>query len=64
MKNPKYLYAVRDTTTGELVGNLTNPKRSFWKVKGFAKQAIVHSPKRNQLELVTFELTEVEKETV
>jgi hypothetical protein len=55
------LYAVRDTTTGKLVSNITNPRRKYWDRKGNAISAIQRAPqyKRCHLELVTFNLVEV-----
>ena len=55
------LYAVRDTTTGKLVSNITNPRRKYWDRKGNAINAIQGAPqyKRCHLELVTFNLVEV-----
>lgn len=64
MKENKYLYAVRNVQTGKLESNLTNPKKKFWQIKRFARRAIVQSRHLDQLELVTFELVEVEKERV
>lgn len=34
------LYAVRDTRTGKLVSNLTNPRRKFWERKCNCEEAI------------------------
>lgn len=59
------VYAVRDTETGELVKDLTNPQHRFWEVKGRAKRLVEQynnlrvQRKRGRLELVTFELVEV-----
>jgi hypothetical protein len=63
-----YLYAVRDINTGKLVKDITNPGHKFWEKKGNCQKAIDdynngnyyyrRTPARN-LELVTFELVEV-----
>lgn len=61
------IYAVRDTETGKLVSDITNPGHKFWEVKGWARNAIEAYNKRTvkwthgQLELVTFELVEVKE---
>ena len=73
-----YLYGARDTVTGKLVSDITNPKRKYWDKKGNAVKAIDAYNKRyanktfssysvnrgmhNTLELVTFELVEVKDE--
>ena len=70
-----YLYAARDTVTGKLVSDITNPKRKYWDKRGNAQKAIdyynrsyANKPITNRsinrgehgvLELVTFELVEV-----
>ena len=59
------LYAVRDTETGKLVSNITNPRRKYWDRKGNAYAAIrgckwrVGAEKQSRLKLVVFELVEV-----
>lgn len=55
------LYAVRDTKTGKLISNITNPRRKYWDRKGNAMNAILNAPwyRRETLELVTFKLVEV-----
>lgn len=55
------LYAVRDTDTGKLVSDITNPRRKYWDRKGNAMSAIQRSPhyRRDHLKLVTFNLVEV-----
>ncbi len=35
-----FLYAARDTVTGKLVSDITNPKRKYWDKKGNAEKAI------------------------
>lgn len=70
-----YLYGARDTTTGKLVSDITNPKRKYWDKKGNAEKAIEYynrsyanrklKPFDNKgehgiIELVTFELVEVD----
>lgn len=52
------IYAVRDTTTGKLVSNITNPRRKYWDRKGNALAAINRSYRKHNLELVTFVLVE------
>ena len=69
-----YLYAARDTTTGKLVSNITNPRRKYWDKKGNAQSAIdyynrsyanrklprsANKGEHGILELVTFKLVEV-----
>lgn len=70
-----YLYAARDVNTGKLVTNITNPGRKFWEKMGSCQRAIdnyngvsyyggSYYKRRNSnynLELVTFELIEVDK---
>lgn len=62
------LYAVRNKETGKLVSDLTNPRRKYWDRKGNAVSAIQNyyyrraGYKRGQLELVVFELVEVNEE--
>ena len=70
------LYAARDTSTGKLVSDITNPRRKYWDKRGNAIKAIKHyniayanrklKPFDNKgehgtLELVTFELVEVKE---
>ena len=31
------LYAARDTRTGKLVSDITNPSKKFWHMKAYAK---------------------------
>ena len=40
------LYAVRNRKTGELVNNLTNPKRRFWEKRGKCMLARLATPPR------------------
>lgn len=57
------LYAVRDTDTGKLVSDITNPRRKYWDRKGNAIAAIsggIRRHKHKNLKLVVFELVEVE----
>lgn len=35
-----YLYGARDTSTGKLVSDITNPKRKYWDKRGNAQKAI------------------------
>lgn len=55
------LYAVRDTKSGKLVRDITNPKRKFWERKG-ACEAAIKNAKRTRpwydLELVTLNVAE------
>lgn len=68
------LYAARDTATGKLVSDITNPKRKYWDKRGNAVKAIdyynrayanrelkrsVNKGEHGTLELVTFKLVEV-----
>lgn len=73
MANGK-LYAARDISTGKLVSDITNPKRKYWDKRVNAIKAIdyyneryanrkqkpTNKGKHGTLELVTFELVEVE----
>ena len=75
MEDKLYLYAARDTVTKKLVSDITNPKRKYWDKKGNAQKAIdyynrsyanrnhnsYNKGKHNTLELVTFELVEVQE---
>ena len=57
------LYAVRDTDTGKLVSDITNPRRKYWDRRGNAVSAIccgIRRHKHKNLKLVVFELVEVE----
>ena len=69
-----YLYGARDTTTGKLVSDITNPRRKYWDKKGNAQKAIDfynrnyaykdktgNNGKHGLIELVTFELVEVKE---
>lgn len=64
MANEK-LYAVRDTESGKLVSDITNPSRKYWNRRGNAESAIRSYNSRRvkfrhgKLELVIYELTEV-----
>jgi hypothetical protein len=65
----KYIYGARDTSTGKLVNDITNPGRKFWEMKGNCINAInaynnrtsYHGRRQHHgpLELVVFELVEV-----
>lgn len=75
MADKMILYAARDTSTGKLVSDITNPKRKYWDKKGNAIKAIeyynrIYANKNfstygtnrghhSTIELVTFELVEV-----
>ena len=57
------LYAVRDTDTGKLVSDITNPRRKYWDRKGNALSAInggIRRHRHKNMKLVVFELVEVE----
>ena len=69
------LYAARDVNTGMLVSDITNPRRKYWDRKGNAEKAIEYynrgyanrklkctcnKGEHGTIELVTFELVEVE----
>ena len=70
--NELIIYAARDTSTGKLVSDITNPRRKYWDRRGNALSAInEYNRKHNYygrlgihgtLELVTFKLVEVEDE--
>lgn len=59
-----YVYAARDKNTGKLVSNITNPSRKFWQRRKDCVHAIsrynCRRCKTYNLELVAFELVEVE----
>jgi hypothetical protein len=65
----KFLYGARDTSTCKLVNDITNPGRKFWEMRGNCVNAInsynnrtrydSRHPKHGPLELVVFELVEV-----
>lgn len=70
MANTKiHLYGARDTTSGKLVSDITNPGKKYWQRKSACKEAIDNynsgrtyygrSGNHGKLELVTFELVEV-----
>ena len=69
-----YLYGARDSITGKLVSDITNPKRKYWDRRGNAESAIAAynrnfankpiKPSDNRgahgiIELVVFKLVEV-----
>lgn len=56
------IYAVRDTDTGKLVSDITNPRRKYWDRRGNALAAISGRRwhKHKNMKLVVFELVEVE----
>lgn len=71
------LYAARDTSTGKLVSDITNPRRKYWDKRGNAVSAIdyynrayanrkltrsCNKGEHGTLELVTFKLVEVNDE--
>ena len=68
------IYGARDTSTGKLVSDITNPKRKYWDRKGNAVSAIdyynrsyanrrlpysANKGEHGKIELVTFKLVEV-----
>ena len=55
------IYAVRDTDTGKLVSDITNPRRKYWDRRGNALAAMCSNRRRKykNLKLVVFELVEV-----
>lgn len=61
------LYAARDKNTGKLVSNITNPGHKFWSRQGDCEKAIRNynyynrNYKEYDLELVTYELTEIKE---
>ena len=58
----KRLYAVRDTDTGKLVSDITNPRRKYWDRRGNALSAMnagYRRCKHKNMKLVVFELVEV-----
>ncbi|QNO18983.1 hypothetical protein [Caproicibacterium amylolyticum] len=57
-----YLYGARDKITGKLVSNITNPRHKFWEKRGTCEKAIIRSRRKENLELVTFQLIEVKEE--
>ena len=72
----EFIYGARDTTTGKLVSDITNPRRKYWDKKGNAVKAIDYYNRRyanrelapfdnkgkhGTIELVTFELVEVKE---
>lgn len=61
------LYAARNPQTGKLVSDITNPRKKFWQIRSAAVVAIRDATcgrwkKYDSLELVTFNLVEVEDE--
>jgi hypothetical protein len=62
MADNQRLYAVRDTDTGKLVSDITNPRRKYWDRRGNALEAIRKGRRKyrhENMELVVFELVEV-----
>ena len=74
-----YLYGARDTTTGKLVSDITNPRRKYWDKEGNARKAIDYynrsyanrklrpfdnKGEHGTIELVKFELVEIPIDTV
>lgn len=68
----KFIYGARDTLTGKLVNDITNPGRKFWEIKGNCINAINSYNNRTSysgrwhkhgpLELVVFELVEFKEQ--
>ncbi len=64
-----YLYSARDTATGKLVSDITNPGKKYWQNKAAAVAAIDkynnkvsyygRYGRHDKLELVVWKLTEV-----
>lgn len=64
-----YLYSARDTSTGKLVSDITNPGKKYWQNRAAAETAIQkynnrtnyygRSKRYGELELVVWKLTEV-----
>lgn len=67
-ENELTIYGARDTSTGKLVSDITNPRRKYWDRRGNAVSAIQNYNRRSckvkhgRIELVTFKLVEVENE--
>jgi hypothetical protein len=71
MDSKLYIYAARDTSTGKLVNDITNPGRKFWEKQGNCIKAIEaynnrtsysgRCQRHGKLELVVFELKELSK---
>jgi hypothetical protein len=70
------IYGARDTLTGKLVSDITNPRRKYWDKKGNAEKAIndynrsyanrklpysANKGEHGIIELVTFELVEIKE---
>lgn len=70
-----FLYGARDTITGKLVSDITNPRRKYWDKEGNARSAIdyynrsyankplsrsTNKGEHGIIELVKFELVEVD----
>ena len=73
---PDRIYGARDTTTGKLVSDITNPRRKYWDKKGNAEKAIndynrcyanrklpysANKGEHGFIELVTFDLVEIKE---
>lgn len=76
-KDELRIYGARDTSTGKLVSDITNPRRKYWDRKGnavsaidyynraYANRKLPHSSNKGEhgtVELVTFKLVEVDDE--
>ena len=69
VKNDLFIYAARDSISGKLVNDITNPSRRFWEKRGTCLSAIKkynekaeRYPNLNypyRLEMATFKLIEV-----
>lgn len=72
----EFLYGARDTATGKLVSDITNPRRKYWDKRGNAVKAIdyynrayankklsasANKGEHGLIKLVTFELVEVKE---
>ena len=70
----EFIYGARDTATGKLVSDITNPRRKYWDKEGNARKAIdyynrgyanrklnssANKGEHGIIELVKFELVEV-----
>jgi len=62
-----FIYAARDTVTGKLVSNLTNPRRKYWDREGNCRNTVNYHNRRievlglpsNKVEVVKYKLVEV-----
>lgn len=71
MSKPTFIYAIRNKKTGKFETQLTSRVKKFWERRSAAEDVIknvnnkyYHWQKPEDLELATFEVTEVKAESI